>query len=170
MTFPILCSAEEFIAKSNEIINPSLDKEYGYVAIFRAYLEHSTLVSESSMALANALKLASKICSMMLTDNPEQPFKNHVQIGEYGCEVFFHKNKIFLKEAQCQEAIVDSVAQEKISLFPNSTLIDSLRRITLIFFWTVPYKMVDKNKFLYYPNLIVLLMIINIFLVQIYNN
>jgi tetratricopeptide (TPR) repeat protein len=77
MEVSILCSAEVFITKSNEIIIPPF--EHGYHHICTLYKEHSQAEREAqNEALANALDLASAICSMMLrpnsTNDPFQPF------------------------------------------------------------------------------------------------
>jgi len=80
MEVPILCSAEEFVAKSNEIIKPPF--EHGYYSICSSYREHGRLEREAqNEALANALDLASAICSMMLRPNSaNEPFQPFIQL------------------------------------------------------------------------------------------
>lgn len=74
-----LCSTQEFVDKSNQIINAPF--QYGYLSISSIYAEHERLerVCQNNK-LANALAIASKICSMNLApDSPNEPFRpsNH---------------------------------------------------------------------------------------------
>lgn len=65
MTNHILCSATEFINKSKQIINAPF--EFGYSSISVAYYQQANLEREQgNEPLANALQLASNICSMKL--------------------------------------------------------------------------------------------------------
>jgi hypothetical protein len=77
MEVPVLCSVEEFIAKSNEVIKPPF--EHGYYSICSIYREHGKKERQAqNEELANALDVASDICSMMLrpssANDPFQPF------------------------------------------------------------------------------------------------
>jgi tetratricopeptide (TPR) repeat protein len=80
MDAPVLCSTEEFIAKSNEIIISPF--KHGYYSICSIYREHGRLEREASNeALANALDLTSAICSMMLRPNSaNEPFQPFMQL------------------------------------------------------------------------------------------
>lgn len=61
----VLCSATEFIAKSNQVTNAPF--EHGYSSVSVAYYKQANLEREqSNEPLANALQLASDICSMKL--------------------------------------------------------------------------------------------------------
>lgn len=72
-----LCSPEEFISKSNNIIKPPF--ENGYNSIDEIYKEHAQ--KTQSEPLANALSLASEICSMILQPNSiNKPFKPCIQL------------------------------------------------------------------------------------------
>lgn len=65
MTNHILCSATEFINKSKQIINAPF--EFGYSSISVAYYQQANLEREQgNEPLANALQLASNVCSMKL--------------------------------------------------------------------------------------------------------
>jgi hypothetical protein len=65
MDVPVLCSPEEFITKSNEIIQPTFELGYHYIhSIYRKYEQIERKAQNES--LANALDLGAAICSMML--------------------------------------------------------------------------------------------------------
>ncbi|WP_299081108.1 hypothetical protein [uncultured Paraglaciecola sp.] len=80
MDVPALSSAEEFITKSNKVIKPPF--EHGYYSICSIYKEHGEKERQAkNEALANALDLASAICSMMLRPNSaNDPFQPYVQL------------------------------------------------------------------------------------------
>lgn len=80
MEVHFLCSTEEFVAKSNEIIKPPFD--LGYYSICSIYRMHGQLEREcKNEALANALDLASAICSMVLRPNSaNEPFQPFMQL------------------------------------------------------------------------------------------
>lgn len=82
MDVPVLCSAEEFIAKSNEIIKAPFD--HGYYSVCSIYREHGRIERDiENEALANALDLGSAICSMMLIPNSaNEPFQPYVQLED----------------------------------------------------------------------------------------
>ena len=71
----VLCSANEFINRSNQVTNAPF--EYGYSSISAAYYKQENLEREQgNELLANALQLASAICSMtMHPSSPNDPFK-----------------------------------------------------------------------------------------------
>ena len=75
-----LCSPEEFVSKSNEIIKPPYS--HGYYSISSMYRECSKLERDNhNEALANTLDLASAICSMMLRpDSANEPFLPFMQL------------------------------------------------------------------------------------------
>jgi hypothetical protein len=81
MEVPVLCSTEEFIAKSNAIIKPPF--EASYYSACSIYSEHSRLEREKlNETLANALDLASAICSMMLRpSSTNELFGPYIQIN-----------------------------------------------------------------------------------------
>jgi len=75
-----LCSATEFIVKSNELTNVPF--EYGYSSISASYYKQASLEREKgNEPLANALQLASAICSMKL--NPSSINSPFVAIASY---------------------------------------------------------------------------------------
>jgi hypothetical protein len=80
MESKILCSPEEFIQKSNEIVSPPY--KHGYYSICTIYREHANSERENQNdELANALELASAICSMMLRpDSTNEPFQPIIQL------------------------------------------------------------------------------------------
>jgi len=74
-----LCSTQEFVDKSNAIINAPF--QHGYLSISAIYAEHERLerVCQNNK-LANALDIASRVCSMKLApESPNEPFRpsNH---------------------------------------------------------------------------------------------
>lgn len=71
----ILCTPNEFIVKSNNIIRPPF--KHGYSTISKIFLEYSKIEQEANNhALANALELSYRICSMALVANSiNEPFK-----------------------------------------------------------------------------------------------
>lgn len=75
MSDSTLCSATEFINNSN--LNISTPFEFGYSSISVAYYKQANLEREqNNEALANALQLASDICSMAMNpSSPNDPFK-----------------------------------------------------------------------------------------------
>ena len=75
MSDSTLCSATEFIKNSNLNINNPF--EFGYFSISVAYYKQANLEREQGHeALANALQLASDICSMTINpSSPNDPFK-----------------------------------------------------------------------------------------------
>lgn len=76
----VLCSANEFIAKSNEIITPPI--EYGYQSISAIFGRNERIErEEGNEPLANALQLASAICSMRL--NPSSINNPFTAIASY---------------------------------------------------------------------------------------
>lgn len=76
----VLCSANEFIAKSNEIIKPPI--EYGYQSISAIFGKNEKIEREKgNEPLANALQLASAICSMRL--NPSSINNPFTAIASY---------------------------------------------------------------------------------------
>lgn len=70
-----LCSTQEFVDKSNAIINAPF--QYGYSSISSIYAENAHLERlAQNNKLANALAIASKVCSMSLApESPNEPFK-----------------------------------------------------------------------------------------------
>lgn len=74
-----LCTPEEFVAKSNEIIHPPFD--LGYHSISNIYRKNAKLELEAeNEGLSNALELASAICSMMLSPSSvNEPFQPYIQ-------------------------------------------------------------------------------------------
>jgi hypothetical protein len=75
-----LCSSNEFIVKCNEIIKPPF--EFGYQTISSIFSKNSTLEREKGdEQLANALQLASEICSMRL--NPKSINEPFIAITSY---------------------------------------------------------------------------------------
>lgn len=76
----ILCSATEFIAFSNEIIKPPI--EYGYQSISAIFKKNEKIEREKgNEPLANALQLASAICSMRL--NPSSINNPFTAVASY---------------------------------------------------------------------------------------
>lgn len=70
-----LCSATKFLDQSNQIINALF--EHGYSSISAAYYRQANIEREQgNETLANALQLASAICSMAMNpSSPNYPFK-----------------------------------------------------------------------------------------------
>ena len=70
-----LCSAQEFVDKSNQIINTPF--QYGYSSISSIYAENAHLERlDQNDKLANALDIASRVCSMNLApESPNEPFR-----------------------------------------------------------------------------------------------
>lgn len=80
MSAPNLCSSNEFIVKCNEIIKPPF--EFGYQTISSIFSKNSTLeIEKGNEQLANALQLASEICSMRL--NPKSINEPFIAITSY---------------------------------------------------------------------------------------
>lgn len=70
-----LCSTQEFVDKSNAIINAPF--QYGYSSISSIYAENAHLERlNQNDKLANALDIASRVCSMNLApESPNEPFR-----------------------------------------------------------------------------------------------
>lgn len=70
-----LCSTQEFVDKSNAIINAPFQYGYSYISSIYAKNAHLERLDQNDK-LANALDIASRVCSMNLApESPNEPFR-----------------------------------------------------------------------------------------------
>lgn len=91
-----LFSTQEFVDKSNQIINAPF--EYGYYSISSVYSEHESMERAcQNNKLANALHIASRVCSMKLVpDSPNEPFRPFNQQVSVAIDDFTDEQLVFI--------------------------------------------------------------------------